>query len=370
MEVSVGHSLDIFRGTPAGESGVRQVTAAAASVASCPNASTPSRAVTREFLSSLGKAQRQDKIHTFNQPPLPMFQIWQRRALGYPDQRLPKHVQRRGPTAHINSTKHNPSLLPTIPVTSTTPANTNNHTNSNTSKETVASVALPAEEEKLSGRRGSGGTSVSRVTATTTTIAALYHREGEDPSFGTLPMSTVPVSPLLPFSGHPSPFTAAGTHGEVVAVFCAALALYTARGGLGGIVVTHCQPLTPVHKEETTPETEEAKQLELQGVKSAEAGDVAAALASFNKAIEVAPNRASSYNNRAQTLRLMGKVEEAMADLETAVRMSQGQGRAACQAFTQRAMVHRLQGHDDLARADFQEAANLGSEFAKAQLKC
>uniref|UniRef100_A0A0P4WGF0 Uncharacterized protein n=1 Tax=Scylla olivacea TaxID=85551 RepID=A0A0P4WGF0_SCYOL len=121
-------------------------------------------------------------------------------------------------------------------------------------------------------------------------------------------------------------------------------------------------------KEEATPETEEAKQLELQGVKSAETGDVAAALASFNKAIEVAPNRASSYNNRAQTLRLMGKVEEAMADLDTAVRLSRGLGRAACQAFTQRAMVHRLQGHDDLARADFQEAANLGSEFAKAQL--
>ncbi|KAG0726687.1 Tetratricopeptide repeat protein 36 [Chionoecetes opilio] len=120
--------------------------------------------------------------------------------------------------------------------------------------------------------------------------------------------------------------------------------------------------------EEATPENEEAKHLELQGVKTAEAGDVEAALKSFNKAIEVAPHRASSFNNRAQALRLMGKVEEAMADLNTAVTLSQGRGRAACQAFTQRAMVHRLQGHDDLARADFQEAANIGSEFAKAQL--
>ena len=57
-----------------------------------------------------------------------------------------------------------------------------------------------------------------------------------------------------------------------------------------------------------------------------------------------------------------------MAALDTAVQLSQGRGRAACQAFTQRAMVHRLQGQDDLARADFQEAANLGSEFAKAQV--
>lgn len=120
--------------------------------------------------------------------------------------------------------------------------------------------------------------------------------------------------------------------------------------------------------EEVTPECEEAKKLELEGVKSAEAGDVEAALTAFNKAIQVAPHRASSFNNRAQVLRLMGKVEEAMTDLDTAVRLSQGRGRAACQAFTQRAMVHRLQTHDDLARDDFQKAANLGSEFAKAQL--
>lgn len=59
---------------------------------------------------------------------------------------------------------------------------------------------------------------------------------------------------------------------------------------------------------------------------------------------------------------------EAMTDLDMALRLSEGKGRAACQAFTQRAMIHRLHGQDDLARADFQEAANLGSEFAKAQV--
>lgn len=57
-----------------------------------------------------------------------------------------------------------------------------------------------------------------------------------------------------------------------------------------------------------------------------------------------------------------------MIDLETALGLSEGKGRAACQAFTQRAMIHRLHGEDDLARADFQEAASLGSEFAKAQV--
>lgn len=60
---------------------------------------------------------------------------------------------------------------------------------------------------------------------------------------------------------------------------------------------------------------------------------------------------------------------EAMVDLDTTVELSQGRGRAGCQAYTQRAMINRLHGNDDLARADFQAAANLGSEFAKAQVK-
>lgn len=60
---------------------------------------------------------------------------------------------------------------------------------------------------------------------------------------------------------------------------------------------------------------------------------------------------------------------EAMTDLDTALELSQGKGRAACQAYTQRAMIQRLRGDDDKARLDFQEAANLGSEFAKAQVR-
>lgn len=57
-----------------------------------------------------------------------------------------------------------------------------------------------------------------------------------------------------------------------------------------------------------------------------------------------------------------------MTDLEAALRLSEGKGRAACQAYTQRAMIHRLHEQDELAKADFQAAANLGSEFAKAQV--
>ncbi|XP_045609957.1 tetratricopeptide repeat protein 36 homolog [Procambarus clarkii] len=120
--------------------------------------------------------------------------------------------------------------------------------------------------------------------------------------------------------------------------------------------------------EDISPENEEAKDLEVKGVKAAEAGNVEAAVGFFNQAIEIAPARASGYNNRAQAFRLQGKVEEAMTDINTAVQLSQGKGRAACQAYTQRAMIHRLHGNDDQARQDFQAAGNLGSEFAKAQL--
>ncbi|KAF6024789.1 TTC36 [Bugula neritina] len=48
--------------------------------------------------------------------------------------------------------------------------------------------------------------------------------------------------------------------------------------------------------------------------------------------------------------------------------MSGGCGAAACQAFTQRAMIKRLQGDDEGCRADFKLAADLGSPFAKKQL--
>ncbi|XP_063605475.1 tetratricopeptide repeat protein 36 homolog [Penaeus indicus] len=120
--------------------------------------------------------------------------------------------------------------------------------------------------------------------------------------------------------------------------------------------------------DDASPDCAEAKEQEVLGVKAAEAGDVEGALVHFNRAIEITSYRPSGYNNRAQALRLQGKVEEAMADLNTAIELSKGKGRAACQAFTQRAMIHRLQGNDDLAREDFQAASNLGSEFAKAQL--
>ncbi|XP_061683180.1 tetratricopeptide repeat protein 36 [Syngnathoides biaculeatus] len=111
----------------------------------------------------------------------------------------------------------------------------------------------------------------------------------------------------------------------------------------------------------------QAKDLEARGVSAAEVGDLEGALELFSKAVQVLPHRASGYNNRAQTLRLQGNTEGALEDLDRAISLSGGRGRTACQALVQRGLLRRLGGRDDEARADFQEAAALGSEFGRRQ---
>lgn len=53
---------------------------------------------------------------------------------------------------------------------------------------------------------------------------------------------------------------------------------------------------------------EQSKALELQGVIAAESGDLSTALERFGQAINLLPERASAYNNRAQARRLQGDV--------------------------------------------------------------
>ncbi|KAM9255706.1 tetratricopeptide repeat protein 36 [Cariama cristata] len=113
---------------------------------------------------------------------------------------------------------------------------------------------------------------------------------------------------------------------------------------------------------------EQVRDLELQGVSAAESGDVSTALERFSEAIRLLPERASGYNNRAQALRLRGDVAGALRDLEAAIRLSRGCGRAACQSFVQRALIRRLQAREEDARRDFERAARLGSAFAQRQL--
>lgn len=111
----------------------------------------------------------------------------------------------------------------------------------------------------------------------------------------------------------------------------------------------------------------QVKELEMQGVTAAEAGDLEAALQLFSQAIQILPLRASVYNNRAQALRLLGNTAGALEDLDQAISLSGGAGRTACQALVQRGLLRRLRCQSDEARADFERAAALGSEFARQQ---
>ncbi|XP_001516245.1 tetratricopeptide repeat protein 36 [Ornithorhynchus anatinus] len=113
---------------------------------------------------------------------------------------------------------------------------------------------------------------------------------------------------------------------------------------------------------------DQTKELEMQGVRAAEAGDVSTALDRFGQAIALLPQRASAYNNRAQARRLRADVTGALQDLDRAITLSRGRGRAACQGYVQRGLLARLDGREDDARQDFERAARLGSPFARRQL--
>ena len=114
----------------------------------------------------------------------------------------------------------------------------------------------------------------------------------------------------------------------------------------------------------------------MEGVKACELGETGAALDLLTRAAEAATARApptsaraaSVLNNRAQVRRLLGDLPGAMADLEAALRLSAGRGRAARQAYCQRGLLLRRDGRDDEAMADFRRAAELGSGFAKSVL--
>ncbi|XP_022114705.1 tetratricopeptide repeat protein 36 [Pieris rapae] len=122
-------------------------------------------------------------------------------------------------------------------------------------------------------------------------------------------------------------------------------------------------------EEDNTPANEESKTLCIQGVKLAETGKLNEALELLSRGIEVAPNRASGYNDRAQLLRLMQRNEEAAADINQALNLTEGKRtRSRALALCQRGVMLRKNGSDDEARAAFAEAAKLGSSFARKQV--
>ena len=72
-----------------------------------------------------------------------------------------------------------------------------------------------------------------------------------------------------------------------------------------------------------------------------------------------------THTHTHQVYRLQAQVDLALADLDRAIQLSGGRGRAAEQAYTQRGLVWRLRGEDERALEDFKSAARLGSHFAQ-----
>ncbi len=67
---------------------------------------------------------------------------------------------------------------------------------------------------------------------------------------------------------------------------------------------------------------EEIKGLEIEAVQLAESGKAQEALDRLEKALTLCPQYASALNNRAQVFRIMGRSNEAMADLNQAIELA------------------------------------------------
>lgn len=64
----------------------------------------------------------------------------------------------------------------------------------------------------------------------------------------------------------------------------------------------------------------------------------------------------------------LGDIPSALEDLNKAIQLGEDRGAATAQAYTQRALIHRLNGNEDKALEDFTKAAELGSAFAKSMV--
>lgn len=65
---------------------------------------------------------------------------------------------------------------------------------------------------------------------------------------------------------------------------------------------------------------------------------------------------------------LLGKNDLALQDLNKAIELSFGRGKAASQAYVQRALLAKENNNNELALEDFKKASCLGNHFAKAQV--
>ena len=87
------------------------------------------------------------------------------------------------------------------------------------------------------------------------------------------------------------------------------------------------------------------------------------ALRVINQAIEVLPKNPAGYNDKGQILRILRRDPEALESLDLAIKLSNGLGTVAAQAYTQRALMMKYAEKNEEALADFQAAASLGTSI-------
>ncbi|XP_044253749.1 tetratricopeptide repeat protein 36 homolog [Tribolium madens] len=121
--------------------------------------------------------------------------------------------------------------------------------------------------------------------------------------------------------------------------------------------------------EEDTPDVQKTKKMEIEAVQLAETGKFDEAITMLNQALEITPQRASIYNNRAHVYQFQKKITEAFNDLTKAIELSgDNQKKTLSQALCQRGILHRRESRFELAKNDFEIAAKMGNQFAKSQL--
>lgn len=101
----------------------------------------------------------------------------------------------------------------------------------------------------------------------------------------------------------------------------------------------------------------EARQLELKAVEQASSKQMQEALGTFARALALWPEGASIYNNRAQVHRLLNQLDEAKADLDQAILLSDGGTKhqnelVSRQAYCQRALIHLLRENKEQGKVD------------------
>ena len=97
-----------------------------------------------------------------------------------------------------------------------------------------------------------------------------------------------------------------------------------------------------------------------RGILHARAGNYASALKDHNRAHTLAPERASIYINRSNTLVAVKRYEDALQDLDNAIAIADA---TLPIAHYNRALMFKTLGDREAARADAERAAELAPEF-------